>query len=1445
MIERSATRDAAEGRDLSAGARFELRISVGYGAEEEDVVVNASEADLVGDLVTAVAQRMNGYRNECVWSERQKRLLDERLPLDRAGIRWGDRLILAASPSEPTRVGGAPTVELMVTGGPCAGQRWSLGEGTYLVGRDPTSDIFIDDRSLSREHASVDIRGGAVTVTDLDSSNGVAIDGQALRPRSPHELRARDELELGRTLVRFSSLMVDSTHDLVERRGRIEFNRPPRVNATVEPFKRELMEPPTRARKARLPLAAAVVPFVMGIAMFAVLGSPFMLVICALSPMMAVSTYLTDRRGGKTSFSRGSAEFRADLEAATRELDKALEEEVTQRRQEAPDMATLFERIETVSHDVWERRPGDRDFLSLRLGVDDLPARARVMIPCKGEAALRASAEETLASRRNVPSVPLVVDLRVAGTVGLVGPRFVTEGVARALLLQAASLHSPGELAIAAAVGEENVADWTWLKWLPHFDVERVGLQFAWAQGTAESEDLPVDGRDLVADRKSQAKVADATRRTTLLLLVDEDAGVNRALVSASLADAAANGVIAVWLGRTGRNLPGQTGSIVEAEDSRSQVMVTDVASGQKVADVSADGVDRDTAERVARALSPIKDISELARAGDIPPRVSLLELLQLSLADSTDLRRRWEGWRGRLDTTIGVGVDGPFTVDLLRDGPHALIAGTTGSGKSELLRTFVAAASATAPPNRLVFLLVDYKGGSAFAPCAALPHVVDVVSDLDEHLAERALVSLEAELKRRERILADYGAKDLNELQRRAREHAPPLLVIAVDEFAKLRDEVPEFVDGVVDIAQRGRSLGVHMVLAAQTLRNAFTPAIRANTNLRIALRVSDDGESEDVIASPLAARIPSGERYRGRGFARTGHSELHEFQAAYVSGRSMEPEHRELELASFTVSARGSAAASGNGKLDSDDDNDLTALGAVAHDVLRDMRIELPSPPWLAPLPPLLSLDSLPATSGAPGCAVVGLIDLPHLQRQDPLVIDLPAVGNVAVFGAGGSGKTTLLTTTALSLAQRHTSDELRIYGLDAGSGGLAVVEELPHCGGVIRVEDEERVDRLFRELLRQIETRSSGRAQDSAPTVARRTVLLLDDLGAFVHLHEKPGAGAAYEQLQRVVAGGRPARVHVVFTASRRGAVSSLLAAHIGQRLVLRMPSHEDLISLGLDAKRVRGAQLPPGRGFTTDSSEFQVAVPTNEDGELDVSDAAQALGPANRDATRVVTLPSTVPRASLGPARSPEQIPIGLADNNLVPAHVDLSDTHFLVVGSYRSGRSTALKTLALGLSALAPTPRLWLLAPRRSPLRELDLWEQVATATDSCAQLITTLADESQTEEPGAPPVFLFIDDGGELADPLLSAKLERIVRAGRDGGVTVIAGVETSSARGIAIPWIREIRKDGHGLLLQPDLLTDGDLLGARLPRRVALPMGPGRGFVVARGVAELVQLAS
>lgn len=300
---------------------------------------------------------------------------------------------------------------------------------------------------------------------------------------------------------------------------------------------------------------------------------------------------------------------------------------------------------------------------------------------------------------------------------------------------------------------------------------------------------------------------------------------------------------------------------------------------------IRADLVSPSWAERLARALAPLRDVSRDDPSAALPDAVRLLDLLEVSLDPAALAERQGRTTRA----LIGVGPDGPFEVDLSRDGPHALVAGTTGAGKSELLQTLICSLAVANRPDEMTFVLIDYKGGAAFKECVRLPHTVGMVSDLDGHLTQRALSSLAAEIRRRERLLLDAGAKDIEDYQRArgatwvlgaggvrrargggifaapvpeaagSRKDLPPLprLVLIIDEFAALVTELPDFVEGLVDIARRGRSLGIHLILATQRPGGVVTADIQANTSLRIALRVTDAAESTDVIDVPDAAHI------------------------------------------------------------------------------------------------------------------------------------------------------------------------------------------------------------------------------------------------------------------------------------------------------------------------------------------------------------------------------------------------------------------------------------------------------------------------------------------------------------------------------------------------------------------------------------------------------------
>ncbi|MCP9979880.1 hypothetical protein LUX32_21525 [Actinomadura madurae] len=390
-----------------------------------------------------------------------------------------------------------------------------------------------------------------------------------------------------------------------------------------------------------------------------------------------------------------------------------------------------------------------------------------------------------------------------------------------------------------------------------------------------------------------------------------------------------------------------------------------------------------------------------------------------------------WNRTGGRT-TRVPVGLDsgGRHEVDLRVDGPHGLIAGTTGAGKSELLQTLIASLAVANRPDEMTFVLIDYKGGAAFKDCARLPHTVGMVTDLDGHATERALESLAAELRRREEILLDAGAKDVDDYDdlRPADPGLPamPRLVLVIDEFAAMVTELPDFVAGLVDIGRRGRSLGVHLILATQRPAGVVTADIRANTNLRIALRVTDPDESTDVLDSPEAAQISKATP--GRCYIRSGASAPHPVQSARIGGRrpgagagSGGPTVLPLPWQGLghPLPAPGGGGA---GTAAETPATDLGVLVQAVDEAARRAGIARQPSPWLNPLPERIAL----APRTAAGGSVVdvppvpfGVTDLPAVQSREELALDLTSGGHLYIAGSAQSGRSTALRTIAGSLA------------------------------------------------------------------------------------------------------------------------------------------------------------------------------------------------------------------------------------------------------------------------------------------------------------------------------------------------------------------------------------------------------------------------------------------
>jgi DNA segregation ATPase FtsK/SpoIIIE, S-DNA-T family len=1444
-------------------ARISLRLLVGApGRAPTPLELEAPGDATVGAVVEALGHAIDADAGE-IYVERSGRWLPRDAELGAAGLRHGDALLLAGSRDSRRRRARRPApgaLRLTVVGGPEAGREFPLVPGDIVVGRDPGSAVQLADPALSGRHLRlrVDEHDG-VTVTDLGSRNGTRLEGATLAEGEEQELLPGAVVSAGRTQLAVDAPQPDTYPPAVAPDGTIPFNRPPRVRRPLEPAVRPFPPPPEPAQRARLPLGASLIPLALGLGLYLATHIPTMLFFAALSPLMAVSTYMEDRRSGRKGFQEKRREYRAKLNGLRGELDAERTRELAARRAAFPSAPELLRRARRLEPSLWERRREDSDFLALRLGSAERPALFGVRIEEGGDPALRREAEQIASWYATAPAVPLELRLGELGVAGLCGPPERVDALACWLAAQAAALHSPRELVIAAAFGAERRDEWSWLVWLPHVTGRSGPISHGVVNGPVRARRLFEELAHLAKERRDAMDAAfGAGRRQDMqgvLLLLDERVVPERALVADVLRNAADSGIGVLWLAHERRDLPGECAAVVELDEVSSRLTYTDARSGETVEDVTADGLVLDLAESLARSLAPVRDTSARA-GGGVPERVALAELLDVEEITSDWVGLQWDEAASELSATIGTAGQGPFRVDLRADGPHGLVAGMTGAGKSELLQTLIASLATAQPPTRLSFLLVDYKGGAAFKDCTGLPQTVGVVTDLDAHLTQRALISLNAELQRRERLLRDAGAKDLADMERRDAGNAPPSLVIVIDEFATLAKEVPEFIEGIVDVAQRGRSLGVHLVLATQRPGGVVSENIRANTNLRIALRVNEAAESNDVIGAAEAARIPRDRP--GRAYARTGHGELTEFQAAYVSGVTRERvEDRTIRVRELSLEAAGLP----DEDAELDEDTDLRRIVASAAAAAEERRLERPRSPWLPPLEPIVPLEDLAAPGDGARRAVLGLLDDPARQRQDPFTVDLEAEGSLLVYGASGSGKTTLLRTLALSLARNASPDELNLYGLDFATRGLKALELLPHCGSVITEDDEERTARLFAVLRSALARRKALFAERGVFSLSElrrvapeetvpRIVVLLDGYGGFAATFERVNLGELVETLPRLVGDGRPLGVHFVIAADRRGAVPNSLAGIIPSKTVLRMADEDEFAALGVPVRAFRGAQLPPGRGFLQSGVELQIALaggdPSGEGqaaaiGEL-AAEVRRRYGKAR--AAVIEPLPAHVDRTTLPTPPRPRLALVGIGDTELAPVYADLSDRHFLVLGPYRSGRSTALLTLVESLSQATPGTELHLLAPRRSPLTQLPFWTTAADRLKEAEDAAERLAVELEQRSPDSPPVMIVIDDGDELAESLAAASLETIVRRGRDGDVRVICACERQAAQRAFGGWLRELRKEEHGLLLAPDPDVDGDLLAVRLPRRSNPVFPQGRGYLVERGELQLVQVA-
>ena len=1394
-------------------------------------------------------------------------LVDQRHSLASSPLREGSVVSLhnpsGCLPAEPYG-----TVEVRVAGGPDAGGVHRINPGYADIGRSRRNRVKIDDPGIPdfALRVSLDVRG----VIRVAPYEGVT----ALLEKQPlvgeAEWKPGMQVVIGTTILEVGYFTPpDAALTPSEDGAFLDYNRPPRILPPDRQTKFKLPAPVRDDHKRPFPIVMLVMPVMAAVLMAVMMKRPQYLMMAAMSPMMMMGNFWQEKKSGKKTYNQQVAEYEAKKARIEQDAREALTLERNARRQESPDPATLLDIGIGPRQRLWERRRRDNDHLLLRVGTLDQDSEVVLEDPEQDE------------HRRNVawtvPEAPVTIPLKDRGVIGVAGPAGTPRALARWMVAQTAALSSPDDVQFVLLTDSHAQQDWEWMRWLPHLrpssgqnasaligtDAETVAqriaelgqqVSFRMKEHMASGGGGP-DGQVTFKD-PDIVVILDGSRRLRSM------PGMIQILQQGPMV-----GIRSICLDAEDRFLPGECQAIVvvEPEGLRVQQVGRDMLRG-----VRPDAVSPVWCQRLVRGLAAVRDVSGNEEASGIPNSARLLDVLGLEPPTSQAIAARWTMGGETTMAMLGESFDGPFGIDIRRDGPHGLIAGTTGAGKSELLQTIVASLAVANKPTAMTFVLVDYKGGSAFKDCVQLPHTVGMVTDLDNHLVERALESLGAELKRREHILAEAGAKDIEDYGdiRKKNTHLNPMprLLIVIDEFASMVRELPDFVTGLVNIAQRGRSLGIHLLLATQRPSGVVSPEIRANTNLRIALRVTDGNESTDVIDDPSAGFISKSTP--GRAYVRLGANSLVPFQAGRVGGRRPGANVVQQSAIWSTRLDWPALAAPPPKKPEGpkvEDDAEITDLKVLV-DAIREANAAMQIPPqhspWLPALQDQVLLSDVPPVRrhGGHDLAPVpwGIDDLPSLQARRAAVLDFGSLGHMLIAGAPRSGRSQLLRTMAGAIALTQSTADVHIYGIDCGSGALLPLTALPHCGAVVQRQQAERATRLINRLMQEISDRQEKLAsQGYAGIIEQRMsvpadqklphiLVFLDRWDGFLGSLGEIDGGVLTDQIMKIMREGQGAGVHVIMTGDRL-VFSGRIASLTEDKMSFRLPDKSDFGLIGLHPRKIPD-EIATGRAFRAESGlETQVALLTADGSGQAQAAALAAIAeqarardaqiPRSHRPFRVDVLPNRISLAEAWELRDeasqgrPLWAMAGVGGDELIGAGPDLGDgvPAFVIAGPAKSGRSTMLATMARTL--VVQGSQVVLIAPRNSPLRKMAGERGVLAVFEN-----SDLSEEDMRaalDSAGGHPVCVLMDDAEMMKEAPAGPVFRDIINLGGDRGqALVIAGGAEELNTGFS-GWHVDARRGRRGALLSPQSPMDGDLIGVRIARsQVGGQIQPGRALL-------------
>lgn len=1194
-------------------------------------------------------------------------------------------------------------------------------DSDYVIGRNSDNAIELNRREVSRKHAALHWNGSNWEIRDLNSTNGVYVNGRR---------EAFKTLQLGdvifimglRIVVGMNYFSMNNANGravfhtphiykviIGQERSALctralpngepdrEFDRPPRKLIKVDPDAIEIEMPPMRLGGNRMPLLLRLgSPLVMG-GQAMLTGNYLAAMTSMVFPSLNQGFSEKDRKEYEAKRQERYGKY---LEDKAREIEEERKKETEMLTAAHPPVMQALSFAKSKTR-LWERRKVDEDFLTIRIGQGDLPLLAERQYNKKRfdleDDDLLDKMYELAEKPIIIQNAPILMAFADDYVVGVTGVQQRIGEFIRNVILQLVSTHSCDELKICILASGEYAKELDFVRYLRHnWDDERNIRFFA----TKPEETRPLANyfkkmEEELFGKESDRKKNLAKSPAFLIFALDKALYESFEFFKNILSEREYRGISLVT---SFDGLPKECSKIIQAEDC---IRLIDLKHPEKPEiTFRLDDYDPQNALPCIRELFKTKQKTNMALSS-LPSMITFLEMFRVGKVEYLNPLTRWKENNPikSLAAQVGVGTDGSlFTLDLheKRQGPHGLIAGMTGSGKSEFIITYILSMAVNFSPEEVAFILIDYKGGGltdAFEDKSRgihLPHLVGTITNLDGPAINRSLMSINSELKRRQaefkkaKSETNFGTMDIYDYQKlyrakRVKKPMPHLFIIS-DEFAELKKQQPEFMDELISTARIGRSLGVHLILATQKPGGVVNDQIWSNTKFRVCLKVQDRSDSMEMLKRPEAAEL----KHTGRFYLQVGYNEYFALGQSAWCGAGYIPQDEVLiekdETVEFVDNA-GQTSLKSTPKVKSQkaECKQIVAIVKYLSDLAVREGIEAESL-WLEPLPGKLELcDLMEQVYRTPEqgiTSVIGKVDDPERQSQFPLTLDLQSFHHMLLCGHSGSGKSTFLRTMLYSLVSHYTPEEFNYYILDLSSGALSSFRSTPHCGAYVTEENEADFDRMLAMLTEMIDERKKLFAEAEvfgyeSYVHSHKLPLVLVILDGWTNINTFRKGQEYSLTLSTYMREASNYGIRYLFTVNHNNEVSSKIKQEIDYRIVLRAKDKYEYN----DILNIRGANVPPempGRGVCVIDGrplEFQVAMPNCEKDEQTrnamLKESLSEVAERYKDlptARRLPMMDDELEYADFAGGFQPHRIPLGFTMDKMKPVALPLQQLY---------------------------------------------------------------------------------------------------------------------------------------------------------------------------------------